>query len=80
MCQVDAYHEAGHAFMATYLGGRVRSVTITPDNDDGPDRFGDAQVSSEAVCSECVGRARVHQEYAITTPLQRDATTTILLL
>ena len=44
MCQVDAYHEAGHAFMAIYLGGQVRSVTITPDNDDGPDRFGDVQV------------------------------------
>ena len=44
MCQVDAYHEAGHAFMAIYLGGQVRSVTITPDNDDGPDRYGDVQV------------------------------------
>ena len=39
-----AYHEAGHAFMATQQGARVRSVTIDPDNDDGPERFGDTQV------------------------------------
>ena len=39
-----AYHEAGHAFMATRLGAKVRSVTIEPDNDDGPERFGDTQV------------------------------------
>ena len=39
-----AYHEAGHAFMATQQGARVRSVTINPDNDDGPERFGDTQV------------------------------------
>lgn len=39
-----AYHEAGHAFMAVYLGAKVRSVTIEPDNDDGPERFGDTQI------------------------------------
>ncbi|MEI8383739.1 MAG: hypothetical protein WCJ09_26735 [Planctomycetota bacterium] len=39
-----AYHEAGHAFMAMRLGARVRSVTIDPDNDDGPERFGDTQI------------------------------------
>ena len=39
-----AYHEAGHAFLATYLGGRVRSLTIEPDRDDGPERFGDATI------------------------------------
>ena len=42
--EITAYHEAGHVFMAIYLGARVRSVTIEPDRDDGPDRFGDAQV------------------------------------
>lgn len=42
--EITAYHEAGHAFMATLLGGKVRSVTIEPDNDDGPARFGDTQV------------------------------------
>jgi acetyl esterase/lipase len=42
--EIAAYHEAGHVFMAIYLGARVRSVTIEPDRDDGPDRFGDAQV------------------------------------
>lgn len=40
-----AYHEAGHAFVAAYAGGRVLSVTIAPDWDDGPQRFGDTQVA-----------------------------------
>ena len=44
MPEITAYHEAGHAFMAVYLGARVRSVTIEPDRDDGPDRFGDTQI------------------------------------
>ena len=44
LMETTAYHEAGHAFMATRLGGKVRSVTIDPDNDDGPERFGDTQV------------------------------------
>ena len=39
-----AYHECGHAFMAVYLGGQVHSLTIEPDRDDGPGRFGDVQV------------------------------------
>lgn len=30
--------------MAAYLGGSVLSLTIEPDRDDGPDRFGDVQV------------------------------------
>jgi hypothetical protein len=34
--EVVAYHEAGHAMVAWQLGGRVRLVTIDPDNDDGP--------------------------------------------
>lgn len=44
MPEITAYHEAGHAFMAVYLGARVRSVTIAPDRDDGLDRFGDTQI------------------------------------
>ena len=47
--EITAYHEAGHVFMAIYLGARVRSVTIEPDRDDGPDRFGDAQVEWDRV-------------------------------
>ena len=39
-----AYHEAGHALMAVCLGARVRSVAIQPDDDDGPERFGDTQI------------------------------------
>lgn len=39
-----AYHEAGHAYIAVYHGAKVRSVTIDPDNDDGPARFGDTQI------------------------------------
>ena len=37
MSEISAYHEAGHAFVAVYVGARVRSVTIAPDRDDGPD-------------------------------------------
>jgi ATP-dependent Zn protease len=42
--EATAYHEAGHVFMAIYVGARVRSVTIEPERDDGPDRFGDTHV------------------------------------
>lgn len=44
MSEIVAYHEAGHALMALLLGGKVRLVTIEPDNDDGPKRQGDTQV------------------------------------
>ena len=44
MSEISAYHEAGHAFMAIYVGARVRSVTIEPDWDDGPQRYADIQV------------------------------------
>ena len=44
MSELIAYHEAGHALMAHLLGGKVKQVTIEPDNDDGPDRQGDTQV------------------------------------
>jgi ATP-dependent Zn protease len=44
MDEVSAYHEAGHAFMAIYVGARVRRVTIDPDWDDGPARHADIQV------------------------------------
>lgn len=43
--ETTAYHEAGHAFTAAYAGGRVLSVTVAPDWDDGPRRFGDTQVA-----------------------------------
>jgi len=42
--ELIAYHEAGHALMAVLLGGKVKHVTIDPENDDGPDRYGDTQV------------------------------------
>ena len=44
MSEITAYHEAGHAFAAVYFGARVCSVTIEPDWDDGPDRFGDTRI------------------------------------
>ncbi len=44
MSDINAYHEAGHAFMAVYVGARVRSVTLEPEEDDGPERFADIQV------------------------------------
>jgi hypothetical protein len=43
--ELTAYHEAGHAFVAVYAGGRVQRVTIEPDWDDGPQRYGDTQVA-----------------------------------
>ena len=44
MTELSAYHEAGHAFMAVYVGARVRSITIDPDWDDGPKRYADIQI------------------------------------
>jgi ATP-dependent Zn protease len=44
MSEISAYHEAGHAFTAVYEGARVRSVTIAPDWDDGPDRHADIHI------------------------------------
>lgn len=45
MSEVSAYHEAGHAIMAIYVGAQIRSVTIDPDWDDGPERHADIQVA-----------------------------------
>ncbi len=42
--ELTAYHEAGHVVMALLAGGQVQHVTISPDRDDGPERFGDASV------------------------------------
>lgn len=44
MSEIVAYHEAGHVFMAFFVGARIRYVTIDPDRDDGPERYGDTQV------------------------------------
>ncbi len=44
MSELAAYHEAGHAFMAYYLGGAVRSVTVEPEWYDGPDREADIEI------------------------------------
>ena len=44
MPEISAYHEAGHAFIAIYVGARVRSVTVDPAWDDGPKRHGDVQI------------------------------------
>ena len=43
--EVTAWHEAGHAFVALWVGARVRSVTIEPDSDDGPERTGDTRIA-----------------------------------
>lgn len=43
--ELTAYHEAGHAVVAAHSGGRVLCVTIAPDWDDGPSRYGDTQVA-----------------------------------
>jgi ATP-dependent Zn protease len=44
MDELTAYHESGHALMALLLGGKVQQVTIEPQDDDGPERYGDTQV------------------------------------
>ena len=46
--EVTSWHEAGHAFVAVYLGGDVQSLSIDPDWDDGPQRFGDTTVHWQA--------------------------------
>ncbi|MCA9121698.1 MAG: hypothetical protein H6822_36105 [Planctomycetaceae bacterium] len=52
MDDTTAYHEAGHAFAAVRLGARVRLVTIAPDDDDGPRRYGDTQLEwDHSACS-----------------------------
>jgi len=42
--EITAWHEAGHAFAAVWLGATIESVSIDPDRDDGPQRFGDIVV------------------------------------
>lgn len=44
MEELTAYHEAGHAVMAHLVGGIVDRVTIEPEDDAGPERFGDIKV------------------------------------
>ncbi len=44
MTEATAYHEAGHALLGVLSGARLRVVTIDPDWDDGPERFGDTQL------------------------------------
>ena len=46
--EITAWHEAGHAFVAVFLGGQVQSLSIDPDWDDGPKRFGDTTVHWKA--------------------------------
>jgi ATP-dependent Zn protease len=42
--ELTAYHEAGHALMAIALGGQILHVSIEPNKDDGPQRFGESIV------------------------------------
>ena len=42
--ELTAYHEAGHALVAVVVGARIVSLTIDPDRDDGPRRYGDVQL------------------------------------
>lgn len=39
-----AYHEAGHAVIAAWLGAEVLQVTLEPDLDEGPRLEGDAAI------------------------------------
>ncbi|MCY2993984.1 MAG: hypothetical protein NTY19_39835, partial [Planctomycetota bacterium] len=62
--EATAHHEAGHVFMALYLGARVHSVTIEPDRDDGPDRFGDTRVEWDRgwPAQNCIPESPCHGE------------------
>lgn len=43
---LSAYHESGHAVIAVFLGGRVPSVTISPEHDgELAPRFGDTRIA-----------------------------------
>ena len=44
MEEITAYHEAGHAFAAVYVGAEVDFISIAPDPDDEPDRYGETRV------------------------------------
>ncbi|WP_417850021.1 hypothetical protein [Thalassoglobus sp.] len=44
MEDITAYHESGHAFTAMALGAIVHSLSIDPDWDDGPERYGDVEI------------------------------------
>lgn len=44
MEELNAYHEAGHVYAAICFGAKVESVTIDPDWDDGPNRYGDVEI------------------------------------
>lgn len=61
MSEETAYHESGHVLMAHLLGGRVVQVTIDPDHDDGPQRFGDTQIRWKRTSDEREFARRVVQ-------------------
>lgn len=44
MDELTAYHEAGHAVVAMQLGAAVLSMSIDPDDDDGPRRYGEIEI------------------------------------
>lgn len=48
MPDVTAYHESGHAFVAIAVGAVVHSLSIDPDWDDGPQRYGDVEIEWSA--------------------------------
>ncbi|MFT5303049.1 MAG: ATP-dependent Zn protease [Mariniblastus sp.] len=37
---LTAYHESGHAVISVLMGGQVDEVSISPPDDDGPNRYG----------------------------------------
>lgn len=58
-----AYHEAGHAFTAVWLGGIVRYVSIAPEKHDGPRREGEAQIAWRR--SRMTPREFVHKQVMV---------------
>jgi plasmid replication initiation protein len=43
--EITAYHEAGHAVMAHYLGAQVLEISLLPEEDELPDRTGDTKIA-----------------------------------
>ncbi len=42
--EITAYHEAGHAIMGLVCGARILRLSIEPNNEHGPKRFGESIV------------------------------------
>lgn len=63
-----AYHESGHVFVAHHLGGTIHHVTIDPEYDDRPARFGDVEVEWQRRFESAKERIIVQTQVALAGP------------